>query len=99
MTKRTVKTTRKRRRKRAPTTPQGESIASSLSLFRLGDYVEIKDLMNSSIYNGSFGAVVSDEYLKENGRYSVQVRNKDESNDEKRRTKTKMFEYPTEKSQ
>ena len=87
MTKRTVKTTRKRRRKRAPTTPQGESIASSLSLFRLGDYVEIKDLMNSSIYNGSFGAVVSDEYLKKHGRYSVQVRNKDESNDEKKKNK------------
>ncbi|OEU21379.1 hypothetical protein FRACYDRAFT_235003 [Fragilariopsis cylindrus CCMP1102] len=91
MTKRTVKTTRKRR-KRAPTTPQGESIASSLSLFRFEDYVEIKDLMNSSIYNGSFGAVVSDEYLKENGRYSVQVRKKDESNDEKKKkTKTKML--------
>jgi hypothetical protein len=44
--------------------------------------------VNSSIYNGSFGVVVSDEYFKENGRYSVQVRNKDESNDGKRRTKT-----------
>ena len=43
--------------------------------------------MNSSIYNGSFGTVVSDEYLKENGRYSVQIRNKDESNDEKKKNK------------
>ena len=67
---------KKKKKKKSPPSTQGESIASSLSLFRFEDYVEIKDLMNSSIYNGSFGAVVSDEYLKENGRYSVQVGSK-----------------------
>ena len=44
---------------------------------RLGDYVELKDLVSAFNYNGSFGVVVSDEKFNETGRYGIQVQNKD----------------------
>jgi len=49
---------------------------------RLGDYVELKDLVAAAKYNGSYGVVVSGDDFKRTGRYEVQARERlDEQED------------------
>jgi tetratricopeptide (TPR) repeat protein len=46
---------------------------NEISLFHPGDYVELKDLVAASKYNGQYGVIVSDNEFCRTNRYTVQV--------------------------